>query len=430
MDSAELLGILSRGEDTRHQFKENVTHAKSVGAELAAFANGLGGFLLIGISDNGEVVGLTNEDVRRINSLIANAASHNVRPAVDIITENLEFDGRIIVVVTVPPGTNRPYFDCDGAIWQRVGPDKRRLHSREELRRFFQDCGLLQADAIPILGVRAESVERRALAKVMRRIGEPPPRSDKAAWAQMERMGLVRADQLTFAGLLLFGKHPQRVMPQFSLKAVYFSGEDETSTSFLDSEDYEGRLPDLYSNAFAFLRRNLRKVQNRRSVNARGGLEVPESVLEELLCNALLHRDYLIDAPIRLLLFDDRIEIVNPGPLIAGLTIDSIKRGSSYIRNPLLTSFAVKGMLPYRGLGTGIRRVMRTYAKVDFDNDPETRLFRAIVRRPSSIENGQLLPSKPLSGERGANDKLFRTMGRLFESVRGNIRPDQTAFCE
>ena len=300
MDQAEIRAILSHGEDTRYQFKREATHAKSVGAELAAFANGGGGLLLVGVSDDGKVVGLSAEELRNTNSLIANAASHNVHPAIKVFTENVVFPEGIVIVVTIPPGTDRPYFDGEGVMWQRVGSDKRRVHSREELRRLFQDSDFLQADALPIPDAGPEEVDRRELARFIRRIGDPAPRTTRTAWTQFKRMGLVRAGQLTFAGLVLFGKRPQHFKPQFSLKAMYFPGKDRFSEEYVDSEDFEGRLPQLFRGAFDFLRRNLRKVQTRNSVNSRAFLEIPDSVLEELLCNALLHRDYLINAPTRL----------------------------------------------------------------------------------------------------------------------------------
>jgi len=231
-----------------------------------------------------------------------------------------------------------------------------------------------------------EEVDIRELAEVMRSFGQRVPRTKEAAWEQLRRMGLVKGEQLTLAGLLLFSKRPYRFKPQFGLKAVYFAGADIASSTYLDSEDYEGRISQLFEGAFVFLRRNLRKVQAPgKSVNSLGVLEVPEAVLEELLCNAFLHRDYLIDAPIRLFLFDDRIEIVSPGLLGGGLTVENIREGASFIRNPLLTSFAIKGPLPYKGLGSGIVRVLQEFKGVEFVNHTEALLFRAIVRRPRHV---------------------------------------------
>ena len=106
---------------------------------------------------------------------------------------------------------------------------------------------------------------------------------------------------------------------------------------------------------------------------------MPAAVFEELLVNALLHRNYLLSAPIRLLLFDDRIEIVSPGALPNHLTVERIRRGNSSIRNAVLVSFAANGLLPYRGIGTGIRRALELYAGIEFYNDPRGELFRAII---------------------------------------------------
>jgi len=102
-----------------------------------------------------------------------------------------------------------------------------------------------------------------------------------------------------------------------------------------------------------FLLRNLKRLQAGQNVNSEGKLEIPKIALEELVVNALIHRDYLISAPIRIFIFDNRLEIISPGHLPN--TIENIKNGNSNIRNPILASFAAK-ILP--GLGNGIRRAL------------------------------------------------------------------------
>lgn len=127
--------------------------------------------------------------------------------------------------------------------------------------------------------------------------------------------------------------------------------------------------------------RNLHKVQGGNGVNAPGTPEIPEQVFEELLVNALVHRDYLVSAPIRIFIFDDRVEIVSPGTLPNNLTIANIKTGNSNIRNPILISYAAKGLLPYHGIGSGILRALEAWPNIDFEDDRESSLFKAIVRR-------------------------------------------------
>ena len=103
-------------------------------------------------------------------------------------------------------------------------------------------------------------------------------------------------------------------------------------------------------------------------------------MLEELLQNSLVHFDLLHHAAIRLLIFNDRIEIINPGSLYGGLKIDDIKLGVSRQRNPLMAGFAARIMI-YRGLGSGIKRVVRENVRIDFDNEESANQFKVTVWR-------------------------------------------------
>ena len=97
--------------------------------------------------------------------------------------------------------------------------------------------------------------------------------------------------------------------------------------------------------------------------------------------NALVHRDYLISAPIRLFIFDNRIDIISPGHLPNHLTVVKIRTGNSIIRNPILVSYIAKGLLPYKGLGSGIKRALNDWPEIDFTDDREGCLFTATVHR-------------------------------------------------
>ena len=129
MEVTELIDILSRGEDSHHQFKADITNANSLAAEVVAFSNSSGGRIFIGVNDDGSVRGLSNDDVARLNQLIANAATNNVRPAMVPLTENVSHPNGIVLVLTVPEGISKPYMVAqDGAlsIWVKKGADKDR----------------------------------------------------------------------------------------------------------------------------------------------------------------------------------------------------------------------------------------------------------------------------------------------------------------
>lgn len=129
-----------------------------------------------------------------------------------------------------------------------------------------------------------------------------------------------------------------------------------------------------------FLENNLHHIQAGQNFNSLGVLEVSRIALEEILQNAQVHREYIKNAPIRLLIFDNRIEIISPGCLPGNMTVDSIQLGETYQRNPLLASFCAKTMV-YRGLGSGIIHAKKDGAKIDFRNDESTNQFIATIWR-------------------------------------------------
>src|SRR5699024_2787767 len=134
-------------------------------------------------------------------------------------------------------------------------------------------------------------------------------------------------------------------------------------------------LSEQYRDAMAFIRRNLRHVQGDQGFNSLGQLEIAQEAIEELLVNALIHRDYFISASIRIMIFLDRLEIISPGHLPDTLTTDGIRRGQTNRRNPTLTEHAVR-LLPYRGLGTGIPRALQAWQQTELNDDPDGNEFR------------------------------------------------------
>jgi ATP-dependent DNA helicase RecG len=380
---AELLAQVHLGEDSTRQFKADVRNGESLAAEMAAFANGEGGTIFLGVADDGALPGLDRAAVQRVNQLIGNAASQLVRSPLVVHTENVALEsGRIVIVVRVPKGLDKPYFDKNGVIWLKVGSDKRRVNSKEELRRFFQVTDQFHADELPT-GAGLDALDLLRFRDFLRdQYGQALPSAPDDQLRLLQNMNLATdGGMLNLAGLLLFGEQPERYKPQFIVKAVRYPGTDIHASRYDDTEDFAGPLRKVYDDALAFVLRNLHKVQAGRGVNAPGVPEVPVIVFEELLVNALIHRDYLISAPIRLFVFDDRIDIVSPGHLPNHLTVARIRAGNSIIRNPILASFAAKGLLPYRGLGSGVQRALEAWPRLDFTDDRDGRLFVATVHR-------------------------------------------------
>lgn len=384
----DLLPELALGEDSRRQFKRDVTNADSLAAEMAAMANADGGVIYIGVTDEGVPVGLGRSDTARINQLIGNAAVQHVRSPLTVRTENIWVDDeRVLIALTIPTGLDKPYFDRHGVIWLKIGADKRRVYNKEELQRIFQSASLFHGDESPTTA-GVEKLDKLRFREFLEdRYDEPWPESPQDLVRLLRNMNLTGENgMLNLAGVLLFAERPELIKPQFVIKAARPLGLVVHADEYLDMEDITGAFPKMCEGAIWFVMRNLHKIQAGRGFNSPGIPEIPKAVFEELLVNAMVHRDYLISAPIRLFVFDDRIEIISPGRLPNNLTVANIKAGISNIRNPILASFTAKGLLPYRGLGSGIKRALSHWHDIDFTDDREGNLFTAVVHRKALHE--------------------------------------------
>ncbi len=382
MEVTEFLEIISRGEDSKHQFKQDFTNEISLAQEMIAFSNSGGGQIFIGVNDNGDIVGLSQQDINRLNNLISNAASQHVKNPINPHTENISLDGKIIIIITVIDGISKPYSDKDGVFWVKSGADKRKATAKEEIQRLFQKAGLLHGDEEIISNMTVAELDVQYFSMFFEKInGIKLDDQENPLPVLLENMNLMKDGNMNVGGALLFAKNPQIKLPVRSIvKAICYPGNDIHSTTYIESVDVVGKLEDVFKESKSFILRNLKKVQNGQNINSLGVLEIPEIAIEELLVNALIHRDYFISASIRIFIFDNRLEFISPGHLPNNLTVENIKNGNSNVRNPILSSFATK-ILPYRGIGTGVQRALKEYPDIDFVNDKDGNMFKVVMRR-------------------------------------------------
>lgn len=383
MSSEELIKKIRCGETSRVQFKQQFTTQKEIAADMVAFANCEGGELLFGVVDKtGDIVGLDYNAIQQTSRDLGNTANEQVRPTIYIQTEVVEVEEKMILVATVQRGRNKPYKDLAGHIWVKQGADKRRVTENSEILSLFQDSGEYQADAAPVNGTSEKDIDTLALDRFFEKVyGKTITDFDVPRSQLLHNLHITDSEgRLTTAGLLFFGQRPQQFKPMFVIKAVWFYGNSIAGTEYRDSRDIEGTVPEMFEQAMMWLKSCLRRTQDGQSFNSIGKLEIPETVLEELLQNALVHVDLLKTAAIRLLVFDNRVEIVNPGCVMGGHTVEEVKLGNSFARNPLMANFGSKTM-PYRGLGSGIPRVLAENCPVEFIESKEGNQFTVRVGR-------------------------------------------------
>ena len=381
MNSIELLDIISKGETSQVQFKVNVTNELSIAQEMVAFANTKGGTILIGVDDKTwDIVGLTDDDLRRLTNLLVNASSQHVKEPVFIETDTIEYEGKKVLIVTVPEGVAKPYKDNDGIIFMKNGANKRKVTSNEEISRLLQSSGYLYAEEKVINQSFIDDINIDKFKSFYEVKYKEAIDSDKIE-KYLENLRLSTDSKITIAGALLFGKNVEKLCPAFFITAIWFRGNELTNTEYRSSKNLTGTLDELYREGYDFIVSKLDSLQAGQSFNSIGKLEIPEIVITELLVNALIHRDYFIIDSIKIFVFDNRIEINSPGKLPNSLTEEQVRRGVRRTRNTIIASLA-PDILEYRGAGSGILRALQEYPSIDLVNDIEGEQFKVIIPRP------------------------------------------------
>ena len=384
MDADKLKELIEVGETSTVQFKEKLPEKSDISEEMVAMSNSKGGLIIIGVNDkSGAITGLSRDELQRIGNTVSTLASDAIKPMIIISTEVVnveEADGRKhVLIISVPEGTAKPYKTTKGAIWVKQGADKRCLVDNAEQLRLFQESGLVFVDEMKIPGTSIADIDKDKVVEYVEKI-TGDTMVEEINETLYRNLNILKDDSLTLGGLLFFAKNPQRYRPVFCIKAVSFVGNDIGGTAYKDSEDLTGTIPEMFNKAMAFMERNLRHVQRGQDFNSEGILEISKIALKELIQNSLTHRDYTKNSPIRLLIFDNRVEIISPGTLPNNQTVESIKLGSAVQRNNLISSFCSK-IMDYRGLGSGIIRAYKAQKNIQLTNDKVRDSFIAVIPR-------------------------------------------------
>ena len=406
----DILKQIKVGEVSEMQFKERILDKYDIGCELVAFSNAHGGKLIIGVKDKtGEVNALSYSEVQETTNLLSDIASENVVPSILIKVETVAVEDGSLVVATIKEGPNKPYHDNKGIVWIKNGADKRKVFDNAELAEMMTDCGSFAPDEAVVRSATINDLDtytiKTFLGNRFERVLEKKGLTGDAfteasidticsAIAKghdcekiLRNLRFIRPDgTLTVAAILLFGKYTQRWIPVMTAKCICFAGNSIGGKVFRDKvndADMEGNLLHQYNTIMDFFTRNLHNIQVGNEFNSIGKLEIPYSSLVEFTVNSLVHRSLNLKAPVRIFIFDNRIEIHSPGALPNGLTIDDIKDGTSMPRNMFLFNNAIY-LLPYTGVGSGITRALDEGINVAFTNNDKTQEFVITIWREES----------------------------------------------
>ena len=406
----DILKQIKAGEVSGVQFKERILDKYDIACELVAFSNSHGGKLVVGIKDKtGETNALSYSEVQETTNLLSDIASENVVPSILIKIDTVEVEDGNLVIATVKEGLNKPYHDNKGIVWVKNGADKRKVFDNAELAEMMTDCGSFAPDEAGVRDATVNNLDATTIKqflgnrfeRVLEKKGLTGDAFNEASLDMicsaiakghdcekiLRNLRFIRPDgTLTVAAMLLFGKYTQRWMPMMTAKCICFAGNSIGGKVFRDKvndADMEGNLLHQYDTIMDFFTRNLHNVQVGDEFNSMGKLEIPYTSLVEFTVNSLVHRSLNMKAPVRIFIFDNRVEIHSPGALPNGLTIDDIKAGTSMPRNMFLFNNAIY-LLPYTGVGSGITRALDEDINVTFMNNDKAQEFVITVWRGES----------------------------------------------
>lgn len=407
MTKAELQLILQEGEGYRAEFKSSLN--SDLQRELVAFANGSGGRVFLGVSDDGKVTGI--EATNHLRSQIQQAAS-TCDPPVDIKLETFEN----ILIIEVKEGHDKPYR-CTKGFFLRAGSSSEKMNTAQIIK-FVQSEGRIKFDELLFKKHPFEEIfdsEKLNHFLSLKNISKSIEDADI-----LSNLGVLEFvdDQayLTHTGVLFFTKTPTKYIPHSNVVCARFQGNDKAT--ILDKKELSGDLISNIEGAILFLKTHLKNRVEISGTRRMEILEIPEVVLREAIVNAIAHRDYFEKgANVMVEVFDDMIEISNPGGLPKGLSENDFGK-KSLARNPNIC--ALLNQVNYiEKMGTGISRMRKLMQE---NNLPEiqfeySEFFTLKIERERQIN--PLESILQISAKRA--DKMFELLKAIYTNENFSV---------
>ncbi|MBF0453158.1 MAG: putative DNA binding domain-containing protein [Candidatus Magnetomorum sp.] len=392
MPILDIQSVLQNGENSRVEFKSVSVSPKSLSEEIVAFLNVRGGVIYIGVEDDATITGIDILRKSKLEEAVMNVCRNNIKPPFIPDFETIKIDDQWIAKVLIPEGIFKPYSTVGGKYFVRVGSSKR-ISSREELLRLFQNAMILHIDDHPISGSSSRDLNHEKLKLFFKNVYE----LDYTEMNEAERETLLLNSSVlapfdsqicaTIAGLLFFAEYDsrfpvlQKFLPHTGIQFVAYETPD--MDAILDRFECFEDCPTAIESIIHKLRINW-KIPSKIIGLIRQEQTFPLKVFRELIVNAVVHRDYSIQSKINVRMFPDRIEIITPGRLANTVTVEKMKAGISVPRNPILIKF-MQNFRYADQLGRGIPMIMKALEEMPGFNiilEEKEDQFYAVIEYP------------------------------------------------
>lgn len=375
----EIKKILLEGESEKVEFKNSLSEEDEILETICAFLNSSGGTILVGVDDNSNIIGV-DIGKKTVEDLI-NKIKFSIEPMVIPQIEIFESDGKNIVVIKVSEGIDKPYF-LKGIAYKRFGKTNQKV-SREMLERMIvekhRELTSFEEKTLDVDFKDFDEGKIKDFVSVVKNM-----RNIDLIYSTVEeflgRLGLIKNGKPTNSAVLCFFKYPQIYIPYAIVKCGRFK-----DNIIIDEKEYGEDLISQVKESLGFLKNHINSFYTIDESGKRiENYEIPVWVLREVLVNAIVHRDYSIPSPTYVKVFDDRIEVTNPGNLLPPLTTEDLKKEHpSILRNQKIANiFFLYGYVERWGYGTN--RIIELCAKSGL-KEPEfiedRGFFKVIIYR-------------------------------------------------
>lgn len=408
LTNTQINDILKVGENQEVEFKESFRSSQETSKTLCAFANTQGGLLIFGVNSKGQPVGLSG-DLDKLQQDIA-AANQTLSPSPIISIELHKLLGKNLIVVSIQRSPDMISHTHSGVTYVRIGSTQKKLEG-QNLVEFLRNRQILCFDESYEHPIKLSEIDENKVKKYLRVRGQEGYLEDHTIEEFLLSNSLASKNgglKIKNAAILLFTENPTRYISQAEINLVKFSGVEPVDivAHQLVQEDPSTSIELALAFAKKYLPRQLKITFEGRRAEI---YEYPMDVVREAIVNAVAHRDYFSKDAIQIYIFDDRIEITNPGSLPKGLTKELFGT-ISIRRNPIVYRF-LRDLGYVEGLGTGVPRMRNGMRKAGLD-DPKfvfnETIFRVVLYHKKTTK-------KPIESEQDLNERQAKALQYLKE---------------
>ncbi len=352
-------------ESSKLEFKKTIPENDQIIKTIIGFCNQKGGKLIIGVNSNGIIVGIHQEKIQKIMEFINKSIFESSCPPIIPLVYIQMIADKMLLIIEVSSGMNKPYYrkseGLEKGTYIRLGRSTLRATSDiiEELK--WQSRGR-SFDMMSIYHTKKEDLNDSKIYEFLnsRKTSKIKTISNEI----LKSYNLIAEEHSSIycsvGGMLLFGREPQKFLPESMIICSHFAGI--SGRDAIASIDCIGTLFEQFNSAYNFILRRLERSFLIRGPKREETLEIPEEAIREVLLNAIVHRNYHINGPTKIAIYDNRIEFFSPGTFPGPIDVNNLKIGLTYIRNNVICKiFREVGYI--EKLGSGFLTIFSNYEK-------------------------------------------------------------------